>query len=40
MANATDFDPNTVLYGHNIVNDAMFAMLHAYEDPAFFRRQP
>ena len=41
MANATDFsDPVTVLYGHNIVNDAMFATLHAYEDPAFFADNP
>ena len=41
MANATDFsDPVTVLYGHNIVNDAMFATLHAYEDPAFFADDP
>lgn len=37
MANALDFsDPVTVLYGHNIVNDAMFATLHNFEDPAFF----
>lgn len=41
MANATDFsDPVTVLYGHNIVDDAMFATLHAYEDPAFFADNP
>ena len=40
-ANALDFsDPVTVLYGHNIVNDAMFATLHAYEDPAFFADNP
>ncbi|WP_368041325.1 class B sortase [Gordonibacter massiliensis (ex Traore et al. 2017)] len=37
MANAKDFsDPVTVLYGHNIVNDGMFATLHDFEDPAFF----
>ena len=37
MANAKDFtDPVTVLYGHNIVNDGMFATLHSFEDPAFF----
>lgn len=36
-ANARDFsDPVTVLYGHNIVNDGMFATLHNYEDQAFF----
>ena len=41
MANATDFsDPVTVLYGHNIVGDAMFATLHRYEDPAFFADNP
>ena len=37
MANAKDFtDPVTVLYGHNTVNDGMFATLHSFEDPAFF----
>ena len=37
MANATDFsDPVTVLYGHNIVDDGMFATLHRFEDPSFF----
>ena len=37
MANAIDFsDPVTVLYGHNIVDDAMFATLHSFEDPTFF----
>ena len=37
MANAKDFtDPVTVLYGHNIVNDGMFATLHNFEDPSFF----
>ena len=25
-----------MLYGHNIVNDGMFATLHSFEDPAFF----
>ena len=41
MANATDFsDPVTVLYGHNIANDAMFATLHRFEDPSFFADNP
>ena len=36
-ANALDFsDPVTVLYGHNIVDDGMFATLHRFEDPSFF----
>lgn len=36
-ANAKDFsDPVTVLYGHNILNEAMFSTLHRFEDPGFF----
>lgn len=34
----TDFsDANTILYGHNMRDDTMFAALKAYEDPAFLR---
>ncbi len=29
-------DPNTVLYGHNMLNGSMFASLHKFRDPAFF----
>lgn len=35
--NSTDFsDPVTVVYGHNMKNDGMFASLHYFEDPDFF----
>lgn len=35
--NSTDFsDPVTVIYGHNMKNDGMFASLHYFEDPDFF----
>ena len=34
----TDFD--TVLYGHNMRNNSMFAMLHKYEDREFFENYP
>lgn len=41
MANATVIsDPVTMLYGNNIVNDAMFTTLHTYENPAFFADNP
>ena len=36
--NSRDFnDPVTVLYGHNMLNGSMFASLHNFEDPDFFR---
>ena len=31
-------DPVTVLYGHNMLNDSMFATLHYFEDPDFFKK--
>lgn len=34
----TDFD--TVVYGHNMKDDAMFATLHYFEDSAFFANCP
>ena len=35
--NTTDFqDAVTLIYGHNIADDLMFASLHYFEDPAFF----
>lgn len=34
----TDF--NTVVYGHNMRNDSMFATLHNFEDAAFFEQRP
>jgi len=35
--NSKDFsDPNTVLYGHNLLNGTMFASLHNFRDPNFF----
>ncbi|MCH5281285.1 MAG: class B sortase [Lachnospiraceae bacterium] len=39
--NSKDWDdPNTVLYGHNMKNGTMFANLHYYEDPEFFKEHP
>lgn len=39
MQNAKDFsDPVTVLYGHNMANGSMFATLHKFEDPSFFKK--
>ncbi len=36
--NRTDFsDPVTVLYGHNMRSGQMFANLHFFEDPVFFK---
>lgn len=38
MQNARDYsDPVTVLYGHNMLNDTMFATLHHFEDKKFFK---
>lgn len=34
----TDFD--TIVYGHNMRNDSMFATLHYFEDSAFFANCP
>lgn len=35
--NSKDFkDPNTVLYGHNMLNGTMFSTLHYFRDPDFF----
>lgn len=35
--NSKDFsDPNTVLYGHNMLNGTMFRTLHNFRDPDFF----
>ncbi len=31
-------DPVTVLYGHNMLNGSMFATLHKFEDPDFFKK--
>lgn len=39
--NARDFmDPNTLIYGHELLDGTMFTQLHAYEDDAFFRNSP
>lgn len=39
--NRKDFsDFNTVIYGHNMRNDSMFATLHYFEDYAFFKNCP
>lgn len=41
LANRKDFtDFDTVLYGHNMRNNSMFAMLHKYEDREFFENYP
>ena len=38
--NAKDFsDNNTVIYGHNMKNDTMFANLHKFEDKDFFEKE-
>lgn len=40
-ANNKDFsDPNTVLYGHNMLNGSMFRALHSFRDKAFFDENP
>jgi len=39
--NKKDFsDPNTVLYGHNMLNGSMFRHLHNFRDPDFFAANP
>lgn len=39
MCNRRDFtDRVTVLYGHNMANNSMFASLHSFEDPEFFKK--
>lgn len=39
--NSKDFsDPNTVLYGHNMLNGTMFRTLHNFRDPDFFESNP
>ena len=39
--NAPDFsDRNTVIYGHNMNNGAMFADIHKYEDQAYYDTHP
>lgn len=36
--NSTDFsDPNTVIYGHNMLNGSMFANLKKFRDAEFFK---
>ena len=36
-ANSKDFDdPNTILYGHNMLNGSMFRELHNFRDETFF----
>ena len=37
--NHKDFlDPVTVLYGHNMINGGMFATLHKFKNPKFFKK--
>ena len=37
--NKKDFsDPVTVLYGHNMINGGMFATLHKFKNPKFFKK--
>lgn len=39
--NKKDFsDPNTLIYGHNMLNGTMFRTLHNFRDPAFFESNP
>jgi len=39
--NKKDFsDPNTLLYGHNMLNGTMFRTLHNFRDPDFFAEYP
>lgn len=40
-ANSKDFqDPNTVIYGHNMINQSMFQNLHLFADSTFFEEHP
>ena len=40
-ANSKDFeDPNTVLYGHNMIGGTMFSNLHNFRDQEFFDKHP
>lgn len=40
-ANADDFsDMNTIIYGHNMKNGSMFALLHRYEKPETLTKEP
>ena len=37
--NKKDFsDPVTLMYGHNMLNGSMFATLHKFKDPKFFKK--
>lgn len=39
--NSKDFsDPNTLIYGHNMLNGTMFRTLHNFRDPDFFANNP
>lgn len=39
MQNAKDFsDPNTVIYGHNMLDGSMFQNLHKFRDKSFFNK--
>ncbi len=39
--NKKDFsDPNTLVYGHNMLNGSMFRTLHDFRDPDFFAANP
>lgn len=41
LYNSKDFNDNvTVIYGHNMRNESMFAHLHKYEDETFFDENP
>ncbi len=41
MKNSKDFtDPNTVLYGHNMLDGSMFQNLHLFRDEEFFDENP
>lgn len=38
LCNKNDFsDPVTLIYGHNMLDDSMFATLHSFEDTQFFQ---
>lgn len=39
--NSKDFsDPNTLIYGHEMLNGSMFQNLHYYEDSSYFEHNP